>query len=305
MLLASCFILLGQLNPAHAWCRSLSVTSGSASCRQECLRLEDFSPEEREAQGIVELGWQRPCLEYAIHEQGARDLPRESVERIVADAFARWTNVDCGDGPPGIMVRPSAAASQCHIPEYVSGGGNANTIVFVDDWSDRGHAGGAFALTTTWFSTRTGEIYDADMELNQEFWFWADCPDEGCDDGRVDLANTVTHEAGHFLGLAHTPDNPAATMWACAEEGETIKRDLADDDVAGICTTYPPGAPAGECDFEPRGGFDPQCRADRSSGCGCSAPGRGNDLPPIYVALGAAVLHRQRRRHDRRPRRTS
>ncbi|MEM9071449.1 MAG: matrixin family metalloprotease [Myxococcota bacterium] len=268
---ASFFLL--PLSVANAWCQSLSVVGGSSGCRQACLRLDDFTPAERESRNIVPLAWERPCIEYAIHEAGARDLPIADVERIIAGAFARWTSAECGGRTPGFMVRPSAAPGECSVPEYVPNGSNANTFTFVDDWSDRGLAGGAFALTTTWFSTRTGEIFDADMEINQEFWDWADCPEEGCSDGRIDLDNTVTHELGHFFGLAHTPDDPEATMWACADEGETKKRTLEVDDITGICTIYPPGAFAEECDFRPRGGFDPACRADRSGGCGCTTPG--------------------------------
>ena len=49
----------------------------------------------------------------------------------------------------------------------------------------------------------------------------------------IDVQNTITHEAGHTLGLDHSAD-PSATMAASAPAGETSKRVLQPDEVAGI-----------------------------------------------------------------------
>ena len=73
----------------------------------------------------------------------------------------------------------------------------------------------------------------------------------------MDLQNTVTHEAGHFIGLAHTQVS-GATMNATTAPREVSKRDLASDDLAGVCAVYP----------------------HASGGCGCGAGG----------AFGAASL---------------
>ena len=67
------------------------------------------------------------------------------------------------------------------------------------------------------------------------------------------LQNTVTHEAGHFLGLAHPceadpgtatangvpvcsghPEMASVTMFPSASPGEISKRTLAADDVVGV-----------------------------------------------------------------------
>lgn len=278
-------------NQAAAWCQSCTVTRAFPTCAQPCFCPTDTDPDARF------IAWQRPCIDYAIDE-GSMDLPLADVEAVFERSFAAWTEADCAGGPLALQVRRRAEPSQCDVPEFVSGGGNVNAMGFVDDWSIRGHAPAAYALTTTWFRRSTGEIVDADMELNQEDWEFAICTDGDC--GRaIDLENTVTHELGHFFGLAHTEALEDATMWACADPGETFKRDLSDDDIEGICAIYAEGFDA-ECDFEPEGGFDPSCSTVRETGCGCIAAGRG-EAGPFGLLFTATVLAvgrmRRRRRH--------
>jgi len=233
-------------------------------------------------------------MDYAIDAAGSRDISDADVIEVFERSFRTWTEVSCDGRSVGFMVQRREERSSCTTPEFATSGGNSNSMAFVDDWLDRGHAAGAFALTTTWFSTATGEILDADMELNQERFEFARCPEEGCVDGRVDLQDTVTHELGHFFGLAHSPDDREATMWACADEGDVLKRDLAPDDIEGLCAVYPDGSLDAECEFDPRGGFDPRCRIDRG-GCSCRAPGTGSAPPLALLLLVGLVLHRRRR----------
>ncbi len=59
-------------------------------------------------------------------------------------------------------------------------------------------------------------------------------------DGRAsayDVQNALTHEFGHALPLGHSSYS-AATMYAYASLGETIKRSLHSDDIAGIRAIY-------------------------------------------------------------------
>lgn len=148
---------------------------------------------------------------------------------------------------------------------------------------------GIIALTTTTYVPATGEIVDADMELvdwtgtagsfgasRVQGWYFT-CVDPAATSGLctsygqadcygMDLQNTVTHEAGHFIGFAHSSDS-ASTMYASAGFGEISKRTLAPSDLHGT----------GLCDVYPAGGATLTCVPPRTTshgGCG-SAGGAG------------------------------
>jgi MYXO-CTERM domain-containing protein len=100
-----------------------------------------------------------------------------------------------------------------------------------------------------------------------------------------DLQNTLTHELGHFIGIAHpcgsgsgnpevgcTREMTDATMYPFEVPGETTKSSLSADDVDAVCTLYPP--------------------VKASSGGGCSSGGG----PGAAGLLALAAIARLRRR---------
>jgi hypothetical protein len=278
LLLACAWVAL-PAPAARAWCRM--TTSTAAPPPGAC-------PEG------TPLEWRRPCSSYYLYGAGARDLPLDRVRAVFEASFAAWEDIECPlttPGMPNLEARLGAAPSECDKAEYNVMGGNVGTVVFVSDWRARGYDPTAYAVTTVWHSVRTGEIYDVDMELNQDGRVWAECPETGCVDGRVDLQNVVTHEAGHYFGLAHTNATPFATMWASAPPGETEKRTLDLDDIRGFCEVYPPGRFDGvACDDTPRGGLVTTCGGVPEDGCSCSAPGaRRGDAGACPVAATAAL----------------
>ena len=117
-------------------------------------------------------------------------------------------------------------------------------------------AAGTLAVTTTTYNPRTGKMYDADLEMNATVHLFTtvDSPPCGNIDAptcvSTDVQNTVTHELGHALGLAHSPD-PRSTMFAGAERGETSKRVLDDGSMEFVCTAYHSGGPTLDCDGTP------------------------------------------------------
>lgn len=224
------------------------------------------------------------------------EIPRADYERITAESFAEWTSASCGAASTGIEVEQTDEDAQGSNAEFAPEGGNVNLVAFVRDWDERGYLPSAYAVTTTWFGVRSGEIFDADILLNEEHWSWMECPEGGCTDGRdVDLKNTLVHEIGHFLGLAHSGVGAEeSTMWSCAPPGQVIKRDLDPDDIEGLCSIYPAGSLEEECNFDPVGGFNPQPVSLRPPGCGCRVSRA--DPSAGYAALLFAMLFWRRRR---------
>jgi MYXO-CTERM domain-containing protein len=221
------------------------VAGPTTGCDQGCLTLESLGPEVVEERGVVELAWGRDCIEWTLDPAGTPDLDQGTVAAVIQDGFDRWTGAACGGGRRiGFdITRLDVADLDCPYIDHRRNIRNVNVVTFVDDWRARDNDPAALALTTVHFDSGTGEILGADIEIENEARRWAECPGLPNDcGGRYDLSNVVVHELGHFLGLAHTPDDEDATMWACSRQGEVLKRDLAPDDVDGICAIYPEGS---------------------------------------------------------------
>lgn len=149
-------------------------------------------------------------------------------------------------------------------------------------------APGTLAITTTTFNSRTGKMYDADLEMNATVHTFTTVDSPPCtelgesDCVSTDIQNTVTHEFGHALGLAHSPD-PRSTMYAGSVLGETSKRVLDDGSQEFVCTAYPAGQPTRDCDGSPLDLSD-----QGPSSCG-AAP-----LGPLGLLVALLGLRRRR-----------
>jgi hypothetical protein len=245
----------------------------------------------------IPVRWRRACFGWSIQEDASRQVDLATAEALMAQAFAAWTEAPCAQGGTPSIGAINLGPVECDQQEYNQEDGNANAVIFRDEeWPYAGQ-GNTLALTTVTYNLDDGEIYDADLEVN------ASPPVQltlGDADVQHDLASILTHEAGHMLGIAHSPVT-GATMTVEYLPGDTSLRDLHPDDVEAICAHYPPDANPGTCDPTPRRGFQEDCGGpiDRGDDCGCRvgpAPfdrGRLFALAALATVLG---LRRSRRR---------
>jgi hypothetical protein len=249
------------------------------------------------------LSWRSSCVTLGVHQLGSpkSGFSYDDVVGVVDAAFGAWTSVDCGGGKPSIDVQ-LLGPIECGLSEYNSDRGNANIVLFrEDDWPYLG-AVNAIALTTTRFDTKTGALWDGDIELNtvtQKLSIGDPITGD-------DLLSVLTHEAGHFLGLSHTLDS-SATMRAIYDpvrDGKSF-RSLEPDDVAGMCAVYPVDRVPDTDSCENRHGFSGQCGADQpppdeASGCSLNtragAGGSRAGALPVSLLLGLAACARLARR---------
>ena len=278
---------------------ALAVPSARAWCRTTTSQVP---PPAGLCPTGTPLAWRRPCSRYHIFGTGSATIPLSRVREIFELSFAQWETIECDGvttpGMPSLEAHLAADASLCDRSDYAVDGPNVSTMVFADDWAARGFDPSAYAVTTVWHNTRTGEIYDVDMEINEDGRVYADCPSPtGCADGRVDLQNVLTHEAGHYFGLAHSA-TASATMFASAPPGEVGKRILEADDVEGFCNAYPPDTFDGvACDDTPRGGATLRCGPVEED-CGCRVVGARTGTSRaglLAVALAAMCVGFRRR----------
>jgi hypothetical protein len=231
--------------------------------------------------------WPSACLTYAVQSAGSSKLGLSAaqVEVLLAEEFGRWALATCEGGGTPAFSSQSRGAVQCDRLEFNCERDNSNIVMFRDvDWP---HRASQLALTTVSMNQRTGEILDADMEVNTESYdFRLDSPAVGSAAG-TDLRMVIAHELGHFLGLSHSNDQSALM----AERGK-LTPDLTVDDEAGVCAIYtrgngdlvcpaPPSAEGAECV-----GDKNSCPADDDGGCGCELPG----APGYFSAWALALL---------------
>ena len=263
------------------------------------------------------LFWATRGHSFQIDVRGTPDASSANAFDAVRKSFATWAAVTCSD----LSFSEQAPAATDRRVGYFVGETNRNLILWrqqscastvpagdpcltqggcsnkYDCWD---HDSTAIATTTTTSLTTTGEIVDADMELNDGGFAFTTGDGPTCNAGgpfvgcvAYDVQNTVTHEAGHFLGLAHSSD-PTATMFAFAPIGEVNKRDLHADDLQGICDIYPKGKPTS---VSP--GVTPPGPTDPGGGC-ASAPSASSWEALLLVAALGAFRRRARASADGR-----
>lgn len=307
--------LLAVGGHASAFCRTLTadVPASQQPSGDDCYPAG--------TQGAL-LFWGNACVGWSMQKAPSSKIDVSAATKIVEGAFATWANAACVAGGKPSIAFSNNGPVECTEVGFDSSGRNQHVITFRDTtWPYAGQANATLALTTLTYNKRTGEIVDADMEVNtaeMKITTTATPPTDG-----YDFQSIVTHEAGHFIGLAHTP-TATATMFARYSPGQTSIRALAPDDVAGVCEVYRPNgdravsataAASGflaskACDAAPFGGFASTCDAastddatsattgaKRRCSYGPSAP-TSSTRAAFTLAAGLALVCARRRRRS-------
>jgi hypothetical protein len=168
---------------------------------------------------------------YEIGDAGTVDGPNFlgpiNEFEAVQNSFANWRNVNESEIDFEFAGATTNAVS--------SASDNRNVV----HWKSSSIATGVFAVTITTFETATGQIVDADMELNDRDFTWDTLGPTGTQGiiGRAMIESVVTHELGHFIGLDH-PNNAQSTLFFASSPGLINQTTLEADDRAALIEGY-------------------------------------------------------------------
>lgn len=275
---------MGAVGEAGAFCRSTTCTG------DDCPRDADGCPTE----GNV-VRWGKLPLHYRFHARGSRLIVRDEARAAIRAALFRWTDAVCRDGRRTSLRFVEDEDIEEDKPLDLARGETVSLpfgIYFRDfGWPHDG-VDQTLALTNHSFK-KSGFITYADFEINTGSKRFATTEDaEG-----TDLQAVMTHEAGHYIGLAHSrePQSIMAESYCDTgdkrcDHGKVVARRLAEDDIEAVCTLYPPsGLPPEEVAL-----------ADKPSASCASSPSAPEsamkEVAALVLALAPIALWRSRRR---------
>jgi predicted Zn-dependent protease len=182
--------------------------------------------------GTAYLYWQDRNVSFNLNEKCSSDVDQTDCYQAVQNSLQEWMGHPCSD----LVLNFEGTTSKISV-----GNDQFNLIVWRESDNPQDpnfwkYDTSVIALTTTSYNTYTGEISDADIEVNGVNYLFST---SGAQDA-MDIQNTLAHELGHCIGLGHSTD-PTAVMYPTANLGETSKRTPSQDDIDGLCTIYPTG----------------------------------------------------------------
>lgn len=219
---------------ASAFCRTTTCDPNAGdTCRKNdtgCIR-----------DGVI-LKWRTSPIVYRFHSAGSEKLDNEKAREAIRAAFDAWSNVKCSNGRRTSLRFQEGPDFDQDKPLRGDKQGPVNFgIYFRDTEWPHNDSDESLALTNQVYTKISGMIDYADIEINTAMETFSLGEAVG-----TDLQAVVTHEVGHYIGLAHSND-PESIMVAryCQSQdrcGQTLeqKRALSDDDINAVCAAYEP-----------------------------------------------------------------
>jgi matrixin len=167
-------------------------------------------------------------------------MTSDYITGVVAGAIAQWEDAAQGgleDGGASVDIMGDGGVGTVDRANIGVATNGVNEVCFGAIAQS-----GVIAVTFVWgyYSgpPQSREIVEWDQMYDDSDFSWSDVGTTG-DTSKMDFSNIATHEIGHAFGMGH-PSNTYTleTMYAYASQGELIKRDLHDGDVAGIDGLY-------------------------------------------------------------------
>jgi hypothetical protein len=263
VLLIGCFLAPGA---ARAFCRTTTTSppAGYDPVKSGCWT--EGKP----------IAWTAGRVPYGMSSAASKYVTLSEASRVADLAFAAWNSAPCASGPPvaqgydvgPLDVQPDSgdctASSTCNASTH-------DVIVFRDQVWPYDDPSNILALTTVVYGVQNGEIFEAYTEVNTaEHPVTTETPPTN---GAFELQPILTHEAGHFLGLAHAT-NTHSIMYAYYQAGVV---NLTPDDVAAICAVYDPPPPTSD-----------------GSACQASPARTGASAATVFGLLACLVAFRRR-----------
>jgi hypothetical protein len=214
-----------------------------------------------------EIRWRAMPLVYKIDAANDAGIAPDRALASIRAAATPWSDV------PESSIEFEYGGE---VSGVRAGHDDTNAVLFAGNWDLDPDL---LAVTSVW-STEDGTAVSFDMQINTMDHEWSA---DGADNA-ADLQNALAHEFGHALGIGHLDKSPDATMYPSAPDGETLKRDLSEDDQWVALNFYPEG---GLAPIEEEGQF---------AVCGVASP--MSAAAWIGGLLATATLARRRARGE-------
>ena len=207
---------------------------------------QDWNPKEEwsDEGNPIPIRWFEPIVQYSVSTTEAQGLEHDKLVQTVGEAMAIWidslrSQAIINDDKECFPDLVFSGESNNTTGGYVDGETNENTIVIIPDaeaWAERGYEANALAMTIIASNSSTGQIVDADIEINGAVFAFSD--PASMDAEITKLGYTMIHEIGHMMGLGHSSVETSVMFPTTTSDQASFPRLLDNDDIEGACYLY-------------------------------------------------------------------